>query len=96
MLRMPPQQDAENFATLFSGKRKRARAATMDKVLHAERLDGKAKRTHRRAIDDLPDGAMIALEGEAFAVRGESVCCAGRRKAMRVRNAARAGSKSTF
>jgi len=39
-------------------------------VLHAERLDGKAKRMHRRKIDSLPDGAMIALDGDAFAVRG--------------------------
>ena len=43
----------------------------MDDMLHAERLDGKAKRLHRRALDDLPDGAMIARDGEAFAVRGE-------------------------
>ena len=42
----------------------------MDEVLHAERLDGKAKRIHRRAIDGLPDGTMIALGGDAFAVRG--------------------------
>jgi hypothetical protein len=42
----------------------------MDQVLHAERLDGKAKRRHRRKIDTLPDGAMIALGGDAFAVRG--------------------------
>jgi hypothetical protein len=45
----------------------------MDKLLHAERLDRKAKRTHRLGIDTLPDGAMIALEGEALAVRGESL-----------------------
>ena len=43
----------------------------MDDVLHAERLDGKRKRTHRASIDTLPDGAMIALDGEAFAVRGQ-------------------------
>jgi hypothetical protein len=43
----------------------------MDDVLHAERLDGKAKRMHRRNIDTLPDGAMIALDGEAYAVRGK-------------------------
>ena len=36
----------------------------------AERLDGRAKRRHRRAIDDLPDGAFVALEEGAFAVRG--------------------------
>jgi hypothetical protein len=42
----------------------------MDEVLHGERLDGKAKRMHRCAIDGLPDGAMIALRAGAFAVMG--------------------------
>jgi hypothetical protein len=64
------RKEAENFALLFTTKNKRARAQAMDKVLHGERLDGKAKRTHRRAIDDLPDGAMIALGSDAYAVRG--------------------------
>ena len=63
------RQDAERFAVLFSGKKQRASADAMDSVLHAERLDGKAKRTHRRNLDSLPDGAMIALDGEVFAVR---------------------------
>jgi hypothetical protein len=65
------RQDAEKFAKLFSGKRKRASAAAMDRLLHAERLDGKAKHGTLRKIDTLPDGAMIALGGEAFAVRGK-------------------------
>jgi hypothetical protein len=64
------RQDAERFAGLFSGKPKRASAPAMDKALHAERLDGKTKRLHRRQIDTLPDGAMIALGGDAFALRG--------------------------
>lgn len=64
------RKDAEHFAALFSGKSKRAKAPAMDVVLHAERLDGKAKRMHRMSVDTLPDGAMIALENEAFAVRG--------------------------
>jgi len=63
------RQDAERFAVLFSGKKQRASADAMDRVLHAERLDGKAKRTYRRSLDSLPDGAMVALDGEAFAVR---------------------------
>jgi hypothetical protein len=62
---------AECFAALFSGHEKRASAAEMDKVLHVERLAGKAKHTHRRNIDSLPDGAMIALGGDVFAVRGK-------------------------
>jgi hypothetical protein len=42
----------------------------MDRVLHVERLDRRNKRRHRGRIDDLPDGAMIALEEGAFALRG--------------------------
>ena len=64
------RRDAEQFAALFSAKNERARAPAMDAVLHAERLAGKAKRMHRRKIDTLPDGAMVALDGEAFALRG--------------------------
>jgi hypothetical protein len=64
---------AENFAALFPGKRSGMRAVAMDEVLHAERLDKKAKRTHRRRLDALPDGTMIALDGETFAVSGHSL-----------------------
>jgi hypothetical protein len=67
------RKDAERFALLFSGKDKRASAPAMDDILHAERLDGKDKRMCRRELDALPDGAMIALDGEAFAVRGKSL-----------------------
>ena len=42
----------------------------MDRVLQAERLDGRAKRIHRMAIDELPDGAFVAVDGAAFALRG--------------------------
>jgi hypothetical protein len=62
------RQDAQAFAASFPGEHK---APAMDRVLHAERLDGKAKRLHRRRIDALPDGAMIAIEGSAYAVRGK-------------------------
>jgi hypothetical protein len=64
------RKDAERFALLFAGKKRRASAAAMDKILHAERLDGKAKRSHRTKLDTLPDGAMISLDGQAFAVQG--------------------------
>ncbi|HLA20863.1 MAG TPA: hypothetical protein VJZ74_05345 [Pseudolabrys sp.] len=63
------RKDAEHFATLFSKKKQRATAAAMDTELHGERLAGKDKRMHRRSIDELPDGAMIAIGGDAFAVR---------------------------
>jgi hypothetical protein len=45
----------------------------MDEVLHGERLQGRAKRLHRRDIDALPDGAFVALDGDAFAVRGDRI-----------------------
>lgn len=63
------RKDAERFAILFSGRNKRVLAAVMDEVLHVERLDGRIKRTHRRTLDTLPEGAMIAIDGAAFAVR---------------------------
>ncbi|MBZ0123273.1 MAG: hypothetical protein K8F31_05250 [Roseovarius sp.] len=61
------RKDAEAFAALWPGARKhkdRARAAEMDIVLQAERLDGRAKRRHRLPISDLPDGASIVMPGE--------------------------------
>jgi hypothetical protein len=47
--------------------------AEIDARLHAERLDGRAKRLRRAAVEELPDGAMIALEGRAFALRHGAV-----------------------
>jgi hypothetical protein len=67
------RREAERFAALFSGTGQRASAAAMDAVLHAERLSGKGKRMHEREIDVLPDGAMIARDGNAFAIRGEQL-----------------------
>jgi hypothetical protein len=67
------RKDAERFAVLFAGQKKLASAAAMDKVLHAERLIGRAKRTHRRALDALPDGAIIAIDGVPFAVRKDEL-----------------------
>jgi hypothetical protein len=46
------------------------KAPEMDEVLQAERLDRRAKRTHEMSADDLPDGAFIARDGAAYAVRG--------------------------
>jgi hypothetical protein len=60
------RKDAQAFAALFPRVH---RAPAMDEILHGERLDGKAKRTHRRKLDTLPDGAMIVRASEAFAAR---------------------------
>jgi hypothetical protein len=65
------RKDAEQFAGLFAGKGRRASAPAMDKVLHAERLDGKAKRLHRVPFGELPNGAFVSIDGEPYAVRGK-------------------------
>ena len=69
------RKDADAFARVWPGARKRktrARVAEMDAVLQAERLHGRAKRRHRRTIDDLPDGAAIVMPGgdKAAMLRG--------------------------
>ncbi len=67
------REDAEVFAEAWRKAhrlRTRPYADTMDEVLHRERLNGRAKRLHRRNIDALPDGALIVLDGAASAVRG--------------------------
>jgi hypothetical protein len=68
------RKDAEAFAEawrLAQALDARPSAGDMDRRLHAERLDGRGKRRHRAALDDLPDGAMIARREGAFAVRGD-------------------------
>ena len=70
------RKDAEAFAEHWQRAfrlRARPRAAEMDERLHADRLDGRVKRLHRRKIEDLPDGAFVALEAAAFAVRGDAL-----------------------
>ncbi len=65
--------DALSFAEKF-GDGARPSAPDMDRVLQGERLDGRAKRLQRAALDDLPDGAFIRLDdGDAAAVRGDSL-----------------------
>jgi hypothetical protein len=66
------REEANDFALKFAGRGGRASAPDMDDVLHAERLDGRAKRLHRRKLDDLPDGAFVTLSGgDAYAVKGK-------------------------
>ncbi|HTS41371.1 MAG TPA: hypothetical protein VMH84_12625 [Xanthobacteraceae bacterium] len=70
------RKDALAFAGAWARAQKlrtRPRADEMDAVLHAERLNGRAKRLHRREIDGLPDGTFIALDDAAWAVRGASL-----------------------
>jgi hypothetical protein len=70
------RKDAQNFAEHWRAAhrlRRRPYAFEMDEVLHGERLQGRSKRLHRRNIDALPDGAFVALGGEAYAVRGDRI-----------------------
>ena len=70
------RKEAEAFAERWRQAfklRARPRAGEMDERLHGERLDGLAKRLHRRGIGELPDGAFVALEDGAHAARGGSL-----------------------
>jgi len=70
------RKDAEAFAEYWRQAQSltgRPSAAGMDEVLQRERLSGKTKRRHRGSVDDLPDGAFIALDGAAFAVHGDAL-----------------------
>src|ERR1700734_3497480 len=63
------RKDAQAFAERWGKARRlgaRPYADAMDVVLQGERLDGRAKRMHRRNIDTLPDAAFVAVDGAAF------------------------------
>lgn len=83
------RQDAVAFAGAVArglGWPAPPRATAMDRQLHAERLDGRTKRCHVADLASLPDGAMIALDGQAFAVRDDRLLAwepAGYAAAMR-------------
>jgi hypothetical protein len=70
------RRDAEAFAAAWAKAQRRSPppwAGEIDDVLHAERLAGRQKRLHNREIARLPDGAMIARDGAAFAVKGRAL-----------------------
>jgi hypothetical protein len=70
------RKDAEDFAEKWRAAfqlRTSPRAPAMDERLHSERLDGRAKRIHRRKLDDLPDGAFVTLDDGAYAVHGNAL-----------------------
>ena len=56
------RKDAQAFAAAMAAGRRLPATPTapeMDRLIHAERLDGRAKRRHRLSIDHLPDGAFL-------------------------------------
>ena len=42
----------------------------MDLQLHADRLDGKEKRTYRTPIESLADGSFVAIDGRPWLIAG--------------------------
>ncbi len=65
--------DSTRFAAAWArakGLAKPPSAPEMDAVLHGERLEGRTKRMWRAEAAGLPDGTMVAVRGQAFAVRG--------------------------
>jgi hypothetical protein len=58
---------AKAFIAAFPGSPSGVEA--MDEALHRERVDKKRKRLWRARLGDLPEGAMIARDGRAYAVR---------------------------
>jgi len=70
------RRDALNFAECWQRGHSlttRPAAADMDAVLHEQRLDDSAKRRHVRPAAELPDGAVVVLDGRAFAVHGDAL-----------------------
>jgi hypothetical protein len=64
--------DYQRFRSLWQHSHGAASAEGMDRVLHAERLDGRRKRAYRARFAALPDGAYVAVDGAAWLVyRGE-------------------------
>jgi len=59
---------AKAFLAAFPGQP--LGADDMDEALHRDRVENRAKRTRRTRLGDLPEGAMIARDGRAYAVRG--------------------------
>jgi hypothetical protein len=61
------RQAAKAFLAAFPGSPRGV--DPMDEALHRERVEKKRKRLWRTRLGDLPDGAMIARDERAYAVR---------------------------
>ena len=61
------RQAAKAFIAAFPGAPSHVEA--MDEALHRERVEDRRKPVWRTRLGDLPDGAMIARAGKAYAVR---------------------------
>lgn len=59
--------------TLFRSHWPGKSAVSIDEVLHAERLDGKVKRTYSARVGKLPDGVIVAVGERALLLRNGSL-----------------------
>ncbi len=65
------REDYQRFRTLWESRYgSPAGADDMDARIHADRLDGRTKRTYAAEISALPDGTYVAINGAAWLVRG--------------------------
>jgi hypothetical protein len=69
------RRDAQSFAEKWAQAKSGGipKAPEMDVVLQNERLDGRAKRTHAMPFDELSDGAFVAFDDAAYALRGDKL-----------------------
>lgn len=68
--------DALAFSKLWAeanGLREPPKAGGMDRILHGTRQISGQAQTERAAIDALPDGVMIEIDGVAMAVKGHDL-----------------------
>jgi hypothetical protein len=50
-----------------------AKASDIDRVLHAERIAGRAKLSYEARLDELPDRVMVELDGAALLLCGDAL-----------------------
>jgi hypothetical protein len=60
-------EDYDRFRAIWPGQ---GGADAIDARLHAERLDGRARRFHEAVLGELPDGAFVLRDGSAWLVLG--------------------------
>jgi hypothetical protein len=65
------REDYVRFGELWPGAERGTDA--IDARLHAERLDGRARRLHETRLERLPDGAFVLRDGEPWLVLGRKL-----------------------
>jgi hypothetical protein len=66
------REDYVRFGELFPGP---TGADAMDEQLHRERVDGRERRLHEAALDELPNGIFVLVGGEPCLVIGSELLC---------------------